>query len=535
MIDLSILYINILVAAGIISFLLGLLIVRQRNVNGSGFLAIIFFVLALWTIAAAIEGSAADQATKILWAKIQYIPMVNIMPLLVLFVLSYTERIRKPYPAWVTMFWMIPLFVLVLVWTNEWHGLIWSGFQPVDPQTKLMIYEHGIAYWIMLIYFYFLVLLMLTLLIVEMVKSTHRKYRWQSLLMIIATLGPAIGGLVYVSGKNPIPGLDWTPVGVLISVVILSASVFGFRYMDIVPVARTFLLEQMESGVLVIDPNIRVVDMNPAFSRFFKDQKIQIGMDAHKILADSGISNVPFEKDGKIYQQEIFGKETEWYCLDFRLSELYRKTRFLGWLGEFREISDQKRADQEKERINKQLNEKLNEVQALQQKLREQAIRDPLTNVYNRRFFDETLNRELALAKRSSRPLSILMIDIDHFKNVNDEFGHEQGDRVLRSFGSLLMNQTRKSDVVCRYGGEEFIILLPNMEIEKAVIRSNKLREEFRMMCLKNPVIKKEFTLSIGLAYYPKHGETAEVLVQKADTAMYEAKNSGRNRCEVAV
>ena len=126
----------------------------------------------------------------------------------------------------------------------------------------------------------------------------------------------------------------------------------------------------------------------------------------------------------------------------------------------------------------------------MQKKLREQAIRDPLTNVYNRRFFDETLIRELALAKRSSHSLSLMLIDIDHFKNINDEFGHEQGDRVLRVL-RLLINQTRKSDVVCRYGGEEFIILLPNMEIEKAVIRANMFREEFRLLCLKNPVIKE--------------------------------------------
>lgn len=534
MIDFSIFYINILVAASIISFLLGLLIVRQRNVNGSNFLMLSFFVVALWTISAAIEGSSADQATKILWAKIQYIPMVNIMPLLVMFVMSYTERIKKPYPAWITLYWLIPLLVLALAWTNEWHGLIWSGFQAVDPRTKLMIYEHGMVYWIMMVYFYSLVIVMLTLLIIEMIKSPHRKYRWQSFLMIIATLAPAIGGMIYVSGVNPIPGLDWTPVSVLVSVAFLTASVFGFRFMDIVPVARTFLLEQMEAGVLVIDPNVRVVDMNPAFSRFFQNQKIKIGMDAHKILEETGITNFSFSRDGKIFQQEIFGENTDWYCLDFRLSEMYRKNRFLGWLGEFRDISDQKKADQEKERINTQLNEKLNEVQALQRKLKEQAIRDPLTNVYNRRFFDETFIRELALAKRSSHQLCVMMIDIDHFKSINDEFGHEQGDRILRSFGSLLMNQTRKSDVVCRYGGEEFIILLPNMEIEKAKIRANLIREEFSLMCTKNSVMKKAYTLSIGLSSYPKHGETADVLTRKADNAMYAAKNSGRNRVEIA-
>jgi len=274
--------------------------------------------------------------------------------------------------------------------------------------------------------------------------------------------------------------------------------------------------------------------MNPAVKNFFKDQKLQIGMDASKMLDSIGITNVKFTQDGSTIRQEIFSNQAEWYCLDFRLSELHHKGRFLGWLGEFRDISNQKKVDLEKEKINQQLNEKLHEVQSLQNKLREQAIRDPLTNVFNRRFFDETFDREIALTKRASQSLCVLMIDIDHFKQVNDEFGHDQGDRVLRNFGSLLMKNTRVSDVVCRYGGEEFIILFINLDIEHALLRANQLREAFREMCLKDTKLKKELTISIGLSSYPKHGESKLSLIRKADEAMYVAKNSGRNRVEVA-
>ncbi|MHB8133173.1 MAG: histidine kinase N-terminal 7TM domain-containing diguanylate cyclase [Anaerolineaceae bacterium] len=533
-IDFSITYINILLASAVISFLLGLLVLRQHTVNGIRLLVVSFFLISIWTFSAAVEGSAFDQATKIIWAKIQYVPAINIMPLLVTFVLIYTNRIKKPYPAWLSILWLIPVLVLVMLWRNEWQSFIWTGFQPVDPVTKLMIYEHGPVYWLIMAYTYMLVLFMLILLLIEMLRSNHRKFRWQSFLLFLATLVPAIGGIIYNSGINPIPGLDWTPVSVLVSVMLMTASVVGFGFMDIVPVARAILLEQMESGVIVIDPVIRVVDLNPAIKNFFKDQKFQIGMDASKMLASIGITDVKFLQNGTNVQQEIFSNQSDWYCLDFRLSELHYKNRFLGWIGEFRDISNQKKTEQEKEKINQQLNERLYEVQSLQNKLREQAIRDPLTNVFNRRFFDETFDREIALTKRSSQKLCVLMIDIDHFKQVNDEFGHDQGDRVLRNFGSLLMKNTRVSDVVCRYGGEEFIILLINVDIEQALVRANQLREAFRDMCLKDIKLKKELTISIGLSSYPKHGESKLSLVRKADEAMYVAKNSGRNRVEVA-
>jgi diguanylate cyclase (GGDEF)-like protein len=536
-IDFSITYIKVLLIASAISFLLGLLIARQRNVNGSGSLAISMVLLGFWTFFSAAEGSAADPATKILWAKIQYIPAVNVVPFFVVFMLVYTKRIRSPRPAWIYLLWLIPLITLALTWTNEWHGLVWSGFLPVDPASKLMRYLHGPAYWVMISYTFLLVLFMLGLLVAEMYHAAHRRYRMQNLLMFLVILIPTIGGIVYNSGFNPIPGLDWSPVLILISAILMSTSVIWFDFMDIVPVARTFLMDQMEFGFIVIDPNLRVVDLNPAVTRFFQDQKISLGADAGKLLAGMGLGDLKLPSNGEVFQRELFGNGENWYCLDFKLSELHYKNRFLGWLAEFRDISNEKRISQDKEKINLLLNEKLKQVEALQNIMKEQAIRDPLTNVYNRRFFDESFERELALAKRTGREMCILMIDIDHFKEVNDRFGHFQGDRVLQEFGSLLLNNTRESDVVCRYGGEEFAILLPNLPMENALQRADQLRKTFEDTCFKEQDLDQDLqirlTISIGLSSYPKHGETQQVLIRKADEAMYVAKNSGRNRIEV--
>ena len=187
-------------------------------------------------------------------------------------------------------------------------------------------------------------------------------------------------------------------------------------------------------------------------------------------------------------------------------------------------------ARDEVEKINQELVTRLTEIQQLQDQLREQAIRDPLTNCYNRRFLIESIEREFSRALREDYPISIIMLDIDHFKNVNDTFGHKAGDEVLRGIGELLLHHNRLSDVVARYGGEEFIIMLPNMSIKTAASRA----EELRKLILKRQHKVDENTImvtaSFGIAGFPNHGRVYEEVIEAADKALYSAKNTGRNR-----
>lgn len=187
-------------------------------------------------------------------------------------------------------------------------------------------------------------------------------------------------------------------------------------------------------------------------------------------------------------------------------------------------------ARHEVEKINQELVTRLAEIQELQTQLREQAIRDPLTNCYNRRFLIESIEREFSRALREDYPISIVMLDIDHFKNVNDTFGHKAGDEVLRSIGELLLHHNRQSDIVARYGGEEFIILMPNMPLKTAASRA----EELRRLILKRQYKVDENTImvtaSFGIAGFPNHGRVYEEVVEAADKALYSAKNTGRNR-----
>jgi diguanylate cyclase (GGDEF)-like protein len=163
--------------------------------------------------------------------------------------------------------------------------------------------------------------------------------------------------------------------------------------------------------------------------------------------------------------------------------------------------------------------------------LRQQSIRDPLTGLYNRRFLEEFLLRELARADRKKHPLSIITLDIDHFKRINDTLGHAAGDIALRRVGLLLQGFVRQSDIACRVGGEEFSVLLPEASLQIAAQRAEDIRKAVQDLKLKfGDVELGAITVSLGVAAFPEHGTSVDALIHAADQALYDAKGRGRDR-----
>lgn len=176
------------------------------------------------------------------------------------------------------------------------------------------------------------------------------------------------------------------------------------------------------------------------------------------------------------------------------------------------------------------LTHRLSDIQDLQAKLQEQATRDPLTGLYNRRFLDAIVDREIARCHRDNQYMVIMMIDVDHFKHVNDTYGHPGGDEVLKALSALLLEKARATDVPCRYGGEEFLLLLPGMTADIAMVRANQWRTGFAEKVTLFGEASIQATMSIGVAVYPAHGETLQALTRCADQALYRAKAGGRNQ-----
>ena len=175
------------------------------------------------------------------------------------------------------------------------------------------------------------------------------------------------------------------------------------------------------------------------------------------------------------------------------------------------------------------------DVEQLREKLQEQATRDKLTGLYNRHYVQEWFDQELRRAARHKRSIGVIMADIDHFKRINDSFGHEAGDMVLKALGALLKRSIRGSDVACRHGGEEFLVLMPESAIEGALGKAEELRREVERLQLEyhgRPI--GPITISLGVAVFPDHAAEASALLRCADEALYAAKERGRNRTVIS-
>lgn len=171
----------------------------------------------------------------------------------------------------------------------------------------------------------------------------------------------------------------------------------------------------------------------------------------------------------------------------------------------------------------------------LRQHLRDLSVRDPLTGLFNRRYLTESLSRELARCKRRKSPLSVMVFDLDHFKIFNDTLGHPAGDTLLVAFAQLLQKSVRNEDIACRLGGEEFILIMPEMDLEIAIRRANELLEATRKLeVMHDGQMLPQITTSIGIAVFPEYGAEAAQLMSSSDNALYQAKHEGRDRYAIA-
>ena len=166
----------------------------------------------------------------------------------------------------------------------------------------------------------------------------------------------------------------------------------------------------------------------------------------------------------------------------------------------------------------------------LRETLQMECIRDPLTGLYNRRYMEKSLEREARRAKRHNTSIGIIMLDIDHFKQVNDLHGHEAGDMILKELGFFLQRHTRGEDIACRYGGEEFLLILPEAPLDVVIQRAKELHTGVKTLKLLYQGIPLQITISVGVAVMPHHSSNVREVVKVADAALYQAKKSGRNR-----
>ncbi|MFN8412734.1 MAG: diguanylate cyclase [Anaerolineales bacterium] len=293
------------------------------------------------------------------------------------------------------------------------------------------------------------------------------------------------------------------------------------------------------NAVVISDLSGTCIWVNPAFSTI-TGYSLEEAVGKKLSFLKSGVQDEKFYKNlwdtihaGKTWQGEIVNRHKygHLYVEEMTIAPVYddhgEMTHFIAIK---QDITDRKRMENDLQNANNRMQIQMKEIISLQDKLREQAIRDPLTDLYNRRILEEVLDREVAHAQRSGKNFCVAMIDVDNFKLLNDRHGHAAGDMVLRSLAKILEYNTRRGDISCRYGGEEFAVLLPNATMEGALKRAQQWRRAFQMLHQSFNGQELQATLSIGIASYPQHGLTGQEVMEAADKALYVSKRKGKNQ-----
>ena len=502
----------------------------RRRAPGAQTLGILLFALAVWSAADAVQWLQTDLRAKVILLDIMMLGAASSPALFLLFSLKFTQLDVALRRRHVALLFVVPVAAVLLVWTNNLHHLVFSSIGIIQKDGFILIrLERGTWFYVNAIFSYLLIIVGGLLLFHASLRSSPL-FRNQYRILLLGSLIPFVLSLYSQFHFSSLNEFDLAPMAFGITGLLFLFALLKTGFMDLVPVARSHLIENMQDGVLVVDSQNRIMDFNPAMEKILGGiDPSSLGKPASEVLGD-WFEDTEALLQGLESQTEMRIPNSPSRYLDLRMTPLYDKYQQLnGRLIVFRDVTDRKDTERKLRQANRRLGAQLIEICMLQSQLREQAIRDPLTNLFNRRYLEETLDRELARAARESYPVCIIMIDIDHFKQVNDTYGHEAGDFVLKALAGMLLQHSRRGDFACRLGGEEFIIVMPNINHVVARERAEKLQKSLRAMRVSYGQYDLAATYSMGIAAFPANGGTRDAILHAADMAMYAAKHAGRD------
>lgn len=501
----------------------------NRKVPGSFALSLLLFSMSIWSGFYALSWLSFPMQVKTLWLNITYIGITAVPTLFLIFTFSFSGHEDRFSVRNLLVLAVEPVLTLILVWTNRHHHLVFTSMSLVERgQLSGLELGHGPWYGVNLVYSYTVILAGLLVLVYGMLRSTpllKNQYR----VILVAALAPW-GMSMFYEYSAKAGQLDLAPLTLGLSGIFFTYSVVRNRFLDIIPVARSRIIESMSDGILVLDSQNRVVDLNPAMQELLsRKPACLMGKPVEEVMA-AWMEKAGALLDGQKTHAELRISRSPLRYVDMRITPLYdRHQRLSGRLIVFHDVTGRKTVEKELRYANERLQSQLIEIGTLQSRLRSQAIHDPLTDLFNRRYLDETLDRELARASREKYPLCVIMMDIDHFKLMNDTHGHEAGDLVLKALAKTLSLRNRRGDFACRFGGEEFVVVMPNIAIDTACRRAEELRTALNSLSVPFENYRLTITISMGIACYPANGEDRESLLRAADRAMYAAKKAGRD------
>ena len=516
------------------ALLIAILLMRRSSAPGLRSLTFMLYMLAVWSFAYAMITLAPSLEEKRFWLRLENIGILSVPVIWFLFTVQYT-RLDRWLNAWTgSLLFIIPLVSIVFLFSDEWFHFYYSSIRPVSENGGPLVIGRGSWYMVALVNSYVFNLSGMALLFWHAIQYRDL-YRRQMYALIGAISIPVMVNIFYQLAPLIVPSLsiriDLTPISFTVTAALIAFGVFGLRIFDLVPIARYTVMEHIPEMVFVVDAHDRVLDANSVAQKMLDKRMDEIiGKNPVDVFRAWPELIDRFLRADETHEEiQIPGEPPR--TVELVISHLYNRFNILeGRVIVAHDITDHKLLENDLKYANDILTVQLAEIEKLRAKLQEQAIRDPLPNVYNRRYMAEFLDQEIARAERENCPLSVAIMDMDHFKQFNDNYGHKCGDVVLQSFANFLVEHTRRSDVVCRYGGEEFVILMPNAPLDGSYERVEAWRQDFSESSIPYEGMRFSTSFSAGVAAFPEHGRTGDAILQAADKALYRSKNSGRNR-----
>jgi diguanylate cyclase (GGDEF)-like protein len=447
----------------------------------------------------------------IFWNQIQYLGLPFISVLWLMVALLYTKIIYPLKIRMVLLLFSVPVITFFVRLTNSWHHLFytkWEMRQYFEFYTLYM--ERGFWYHVNISYTILCMLLTVIIYFTGYLKNKVGFTKSHFSIFLLASLLPLIG-IVLILLFFDERSLDYSALIMPVSLLTIGYGILKYDFLEIRTLARETIFENNFAGMVVLGPGKRIIDYNKAAEKFF--EAINISLDNYpieQILAhEPKLLEIFKSGTNRDFSLVIDGEERFFEIDALPLGDSHDGNTKM--LKSIRDVTKERK---------------------IQKKLKFLATTDSLSGLYNRAEFMNLAQKEFALAKKNNEKLSLLIMDLDNFKIINDTFGHAAGDKIIREMGSIIITSFRKTDIYGRIGGEEFAVVLKNASLEEAKIIAEKVRE---IVAQKKVIYGKQeisFTVSIGVAAIRDNTNDIndiEDILKMADDALYKAKAKGRN------
>lgn len=503
-------YILFTIIAGLLSvFLCIYTFLKIRHQPGGKYFSLAAFMSGIFTIAYAFELTSVELEQILFWIKIEYLGLPFIPVFVLLMCTDYADIKLKKWHYY--LLFGTPLMTIFFHYTNEFHHLYYQQ-TALRSHTPFPVADltPGIWFYVHSIFLYVCIAISIVILLTQF-KKTQRKFRLQIFMMVIGLIIPVIASFFYISGLSPY-GLDLVPVSISVSFIFHGAALVSLQMFNVAPIARDSVFESIQQGVIVLNNNNVIVDFNKAIHLILPlMDKTAIGTPITKTIGkDIKLTEIILERRESDYKITLHGK-SRWFHIHFS-PVLNKHNQHIGEIITFVEIT---------------------EIFLMQEKLKQLANMDGLTQIYNRNYFLEKSRQVLHSSAERGGQTAIIMVDIDHFKKVNDTYGHEAGDRVLVQVAQIIKASINSEYIFGRYGGEEFIICMPETTVLQAQEVAGKIRKNIADLVVVFNDTEIRVTASFGLAMsiisVKNIRNDLQSLMFQADEALYEAKKEGRN------